>query len=130
MFTDHQGYYALRLQTFWRARRAKRRIRLLTKSKFLLENAPTQDLDKPTHDIVDLCNYTLYLHVVLHEYDRARKFYVKMLDFMNNRGVDNAFILYSCAIFGAVTGEEDWLVIKDYARRAKVADEMNEERMK
>jgi len=128
MFTDHRGYYALRLQTFWRARIAKRSIRLLTKSKLLLENAPTQDLDKPTHNIIDLCNYTLYLHVVLHDFDRARKFYVKMLDFMNNRGVDNAFILYSCAIFGAVTGEEDWLVIKDYARRAKVSDEMIQRR--
>ena len=127
-FTDHRGYYALRLQTFWRARIAKRRIRLLTKSKLLLENAPTQDLDKATHDIVDLCNYTLYLHIVLHDYDRARKFYAKMLDFMNNRGVDNAFILYSCAIFGAVTIEEDWVVIKDYARRAKVADKMIQRR--
>lgn len=127
-FTDHQGYYALRLQTFWRARIAKRRIRLLTKAKLLLENAPTQDLDKPTHNIVDLCNYTLYLHIVQHDYERARKFYAKILDFMNDRGVDNAFILYSCAIFGAVTSEEDWVVIKDYARRAKVADEMIQRR--
>ena len=42
---------------------------------------------------------------------------------MQRRGVDNAFVLYSYAIFGAATGEEDWADIKDYARRAKDADE-------
>ena len=42
---------------------------------------------------------------------------------MNHRGVDNAFVLYSYAVFGAVTSEEDWMEIKDYARRAKLADE-------
>jgi hypothetical protein len=42
-----------------------------------------------------------------------------MIDFMNDRGVDNCFVLFSCAIFGAVTNEEDWDEIKDYARRAR-----------
>ena len=64
-------------------------------------NAHSQDLE-------NLCNYTLYVHVVLHQYDRARGLYTKMMDFMNHRGVDNAFVLYSYAIFGAVTNEEDW----------------------
>jgi len=55
-------------------------------------------------------------------------FYAKMLDFMNDRGVDNSFILYSCAIFGAVTSEEDWVVIMDYAKRAELADELMQRR--
>jgi hypothetical protein len=47
---------------------------------------------------------------------------------MKDRGVDNCFVLFSCAIFGAVTNEEDWDEIKDYARRAKMADKMLQRR--
>jgi hypothetical protein len=43
---------------------------------------------------------------------------------VSERGVDNAFVLYSYAIFGAVTNEEDWSVINDYIRRGKVAEEL------
>lgn len=59
-------------------------------------------------DIVALSNYTLYVHVVLHNYDRCRSLYGKMMEFMTQRGVDNAFVLYSYAIFVAVNMEEDW----------------------
>lgn len=127
-FKDHREYYVLRLQTFWRARMAKRRIRLFTKAKLLLENAHSQGLETTTQSISSLCNYALYLHLVLHDYDRARGVYTKMIDFMNDRGVDNCFVLFSCAIFGAVTNEEDWDEIKDYARRAKMADKMLQRR--
>ena len=130
MFRSHDEYYALRVQTFWRARVAKRKIRLYTKAKLLLENAHSRDLQSVRQDIASMCNYTLYVHAVLHDYDRARGLYTKMMDFMNNRGVDNAFVLYSYAIFGAVTNEEDWEEIKDYARRAKMADERMQMRMK
>lgn len=125
LFEDHQEYYVLRVQTFYRARVAKRKIRLYTKAKLLLENAYSQDLDKiqQANDIVCLCNYTLYVHCVLHSYDEARGLYVKMIDYMTSKGVDNAFVLYSYAIFGSVTGEEDWMEIKEYTRRAKLADE-------
>lgn len=58
--------------------------------------------------ISSLCNYTLYVHAVLHDYDKARGLYSKLVEFMNQRGVDNAFVLYSYAIFCAVTNEEDW----------------------
>ncbi|KAL7553198.1 hypothetical protein ACHAWF_016480 [Thalassiosira exigua] len=122
-FKDHREYYVLRVQTFWRARVARRKIKLFTAAKNLLENAHSQDLNSTKQDITSLCNYTLFVHAVLHDYDRARGLYDKIRDFMNHRGVDNAFVLYSYAIFGAVTNEEDWEEIKDYARRAKQADE-------
>lgn len=130
LFKDHREYYVLRVQTFWRARIAKRKIRLFTKAKFLLENAHSSSLENTKQDIASLCNYTLYVHAVLHDYDRARELYTKMMGFMNHRGVDNAFVLYSYAIFGAVTNEEDWEEIKDYARRAKLADERVQSRKK
>jgi len=130
LFKDHREYYVLRLQTFWRARIAKRKIRLYTKAKLLLENAHSQDLESTKQDIASLCNYTLYVHCVLHDYDTSRGLYLKMMDFMNHRGVDNAFVLYSYAIFQAVTNEEDWTEIKEYARRAKLADDRMQLRRK
>lgn len=79
LFKDHREYYVLRVQTFWRARVAKRKIRLYTKAKLLLENAHSQDLEKTKQDIASLCNYTLYVHCVLHDYDTARGLYMKMM---------------------------------------------------
>merc|ERR1711957_163226 len=52
----------------------------------------------------------------------------QIMDFMLSRGVDNAFVLYSAAIFGAVTNEEDWEEVKDYTRRAKIADKNMQKR--
>lgn len=128
LFKDHREYYILRLQTFWRARVAKRKIRLLVKAKVLLENAHSKELENTKQDITSLCNFALHAHVVLHDYDRAREAYVKILRFMNERGVDNAFVLYSYAIFGAVTNEEDWCDINEYARRGKLAEELMHKR--
>eukprot|EP01082_Thalassiosira_pseudonana_P011825 g10071.t1 g10071 contig4:1162765-1164916(-) len=54
--------------------------------------------------------------------------YSKLVEFMNQRGVDNAFVLYSYAIFCAVTNEEDWDEIKDYTSRAKIAEELAQKR--
>jgi hypothetical protein len=62
-FKDHREYYVLLLQTFWRARMAKRRIRLVTKAKLLLKNAHSQGLETTMQSIASLCNYALYLHL-------------------------------------------------------------------
>ena len=40
-----------------------------------------------------------------------------------NMRVDNAFVLYSFAIFSAVTGDQEWDAIKDYVRRAKLQEQ-------
>jgi tetratricopeptide (TPR) repeat protein len=124
VFNDIEEYYALRVQTFWRARVVKRKIKLLVKAKKLLTN--TFD-SRSTSDIVSLCNYTFYVHVKLHDYEKARSLYSKMMSYMEMR-VDNAFVLYSYAIFAAVSGEEDWDEIKDYVRRASRADDIRRRR--
>ena len=108
MFNDQREYFVLRVQSFWRARIARTKIRLLVKANSLLENAHSKALENTKQTIASLCNYTLYVHAVMHDYDRARDLYGKIIDFMNHRGVDNAFVLYSYAIFGAATNEEDW----------------------
>jgi tetratricopeptide (TPR) repeat protein len=127
-FKDHREYYILRLENFWRARVARRKIRLLAKARTLLENAHSKELANTKQDITSLCNFALYAHVVRHDYDTAREAYAKILVFMSDRGVDNAFVLYSYAIFGAVTNEEDWSDINDYIRRGKVAEELMQKR--
>lgn len=103
MFKDQREYYVYRVQTFWRARAVRKRIRLLVKAQTLLVQANSKVIENTTMDITSLCNYTLYVHVVIHDYDRARELYGQVLEYMNRRGVDNAFVLYSYAIFGAVT---------------------------
>jgi hypothetical protein len=120
---DHQECNIVRIQQFWRARIVQRRIRILTKAMRLIERARVEGPAKMDQDIATLCNYALYVHAVLHDYDQARVLYTKMMEFMNHRGVDNAFVLYSCAIFGAVTNEEDWEDIIDFVRRAQAAEE-------
>ena len=124
IFNDVREYYALRVQTFWRARVAKRKINLLVKANKLLTN--TFDSERITSDIVLLCNYTFYVHVQCHDYDKARPLYAKMMSYMEMR-VDNAFVLYSYAIFAAVSGDQDWEEIKDYARRAKLQEQRRRE---
>ena len=121
---DAKEYYALRVQTFWRARVAKRKINLLVKANKLLTN--TFDSERNTSDIISLCNYTFYVHVRLHDYEKARPLYAKMMNYMEMR-VDNAFVLYSYAIFAAVSGERDWEEIKDYVRRAKLQEKRRRE---
>ena len=61
-------------------------------------------LENP-NKIEALCNYTLYLHAVQLDYDRARIMYGKMLEYMVGRGPDNAFVLYAYAIFATGTRE-------------------------
>lgn len=115
---DTKEYFVVRFQKFWRARVAKRKIKLLAKANKVLTN--TFDSEN-TSEIVSLCNYTFYVHVHLHDYERARPLYAKLMRFMEMR-VDNAFVLYSYAIFVAVSGEQDWEEIKDYVRRAKLQE--------
>jgi hypothetical protein len=118
VFNNANEYYALRVQTFWRARVAKRKILLLSKANKLLTNT----FASTTSEIVSLCNYTFYVHVHLHDYEKARPLYAKMMSYMERR-IDNAFVLYSYSIFAAVSGEEDWNEIKEFSRRAKIADD-------
>lgn len=116
VFNNVKEYYALRVQTFWRARVAKRKINVLVKANRLLTN--TFDSERNVSDIVSLCNYTFYVHVNLHDYDKARPLYGQMMNYMEMR-IDNEWVLYSYAIFAAVSGEQDWEEIKDCERRAK-----------
>ena len=107
---------AERLQGIWRGRRLNEysdkwfeaKIRSHVSKCFLR----TRTKSKP-------CNYTLYLHAVQLDYDRARIMYAKMLEYMVGRGPDNAFVLYAYAIFATGTREADFDDVMDMVHRAR-----------
>ncbi len=51
---------------------------MFAKAKLLLKNAHNQGIESTTQSIASLCKYVLYLHLVPHDYDRARGFFVVM----------------------------------------------------
>jgi hypothetical protein len=67
-------------------------------------------------------NYTLYLHCIVHDYGRARPLYISLMEYMHQRGPDNAVVLYAFAMFLAATLEEDWIIIDALLERARAAD--------
>jgi len=64
-----------------------------------------------------------------HDFKQAQPLYLSMFDYMTERGIDNAFVLYSYAIFAAITEEEDWTIIKDYMFRAQGAQNKQKKKM-
>ena len=112
---------ASRFQAFWRACIARKNLSLILKAKSIMEGAEEEYLQNP-QDMRAVSNYALWAHAIRHDNDQARLLYNSMLARMHWRGIDNAFVLYSTAIFLAATHEEDWHTIKDYAHRAQVAD--------
>ena len=120
-FTMEEFNAATKMQALWKTRQARLNFKMVlaaTKMGKMAEETYLQDPD----DVVALSNYVLYLHAIEHEYVRARKLYRFLFEFMEERGPDNPFVLYSVAIFGAVTCEEDWGYIKDWAWRGNKAD--------
>jgi len=81
-------------------------------------------LDLPD-DPVALCNYALFLHCMHHNYERVRPLYMQAMRFMENRGPDNAFVLFAYAIFLAATFEDDMNSIDELAERARAANFVN-----
>ena len=120
-FTRAEEQTTIRIQNLWRGKRARDIFKIMVKGKRLLDEAETKYLRQPTK-IVHLCNYMLYLHCCTHQYDKARPLYERAVEFMYQRGPDNAFVLYSYAIFLATVQEEDFDTIMELVRRARVAD--------
>ena len=112
---------ALATQSGWRGKRARDIFRVMVKGKRIMDNCETVYLREPTK-IVNLCNYMLYLHCIEHKYDKARPLFERAIEFMYQRGPDNAFVLYAYAIFLATVQEEDFDTIMELVRRARAAD--------
>lgn len=123
--------YATLLQSIYRGKRMRRHFAKLSRGIKIMRSAEKAYLEQPfvedlahgnTRMVVNLCNYMLYLHVVEDKVDKARPLYAMAMQFMERRGPDNAFILYSYACFVASQCEDDFEDIMDYVYRAREAD--------
>ena len=111
---------ATKIQGLWRARRARHYFHYVIKARRIAQTSAKAYSDNPS-SIKAICNHALTLHVWHHDYERARPIYQKMMHFMDRRGIDNSFVLYSYSIFCAITGDRGWDEISRFTLRARAA---------
>ena len=102
-FTKEEKHAATIMQARWRTRCMRRDFQLVLKGAKIMKSCEELYLERPD-DVVSLCNYALYLHTITHDYDRCRLVYSQAVKRMGERGPDNAFVMFSYAIFLALTG--------------------------
>ncbi|RLN65794.1 hypothetical protein BBP00_00002631 [Phytophthora kernoviae] len=120
-YTECMQHAARSLQALWRARVARISFRLILRAVQLMKTCESEYLENPTN-LVKMGNYVLYLHTILHDYDRARPLYGRLMRIMAQRGPDLPFILFSYGIFLYVTQEEDVTLVEEMIIRGKIAD--------
>ena len=121
-FTKNQERLAKKLQSMWRGYKVRTRFRIIIRAKSICVHAEQKFLDNPDNE-QNMFNYTLYVHVVKHDYDRARPLYIEMLRKMTHRGPDIAQILYAYAIFSYVVHDQEFEEAVSLVERARVAEE-------
>jgi ankyrin repeat protein len=121
-FTKSQERLAKKLQSMWRGYKVRTRFRIIIRAKAICVTAEKRFFDHPDND-QHLFNYTLYVQVVLNDYDRARPLYIEMLRKMTHRGPDIAQILYAYAIFSFVVHDQEFEECMSLVERGKVAEE-------
>lgn len=120
-YTQAMKLSAIRLQRLWRARQARISFRIIMKSVHLMQSCEQDYLEDPTN-LVKMGNYVLYLHTIVHDYDRARPLYGRLMRMMATRGPDIAFILFSYGLFLFVTQEDDLALVEEMIVRGKAKD--------
>ena len=126
-YTMEQYNATRKVQQLWRAKVAKRHLQLILTAHRLMSGAEERYFRKPK-DLSALCNYVLYVHVRLQDYRLAKGLYQKCMENMMDRGGDNAFILYSYAIFCArINSDDSYLHLW---RRGRAAEERYRKRCK
>ncbi|DAZ92449.1 TPA: hypothetical protein N0F65_000233 [Lagenidium giganteum] len=120
-FTVAMKSAAIRLQQHWRARVARISFRVIMKAVHLMKACKREYLEDPTN-LVKMGNYVLYLHTIVHDYERARPIYARLMRMMAQRGPDVPFILLSYGLFLYVTCAEDVSVVEEMIYRGKQQD--------
>lgn len=112
---------ALALQKHFRAMKIRKWFTKYRKAVEIRNRAEDVYLANPK-DIVARVNYAFYTHSVSCDYDRARRLWVGIVEYMTQRGPDNALVLYGYGLYLASTMEEDFSTIEAIIERAKVKD--------
>ena len=108
---------AVKLQGAWRSRSVQVAFKDVMRGQRLMKGGELAYMQEPDSPVA-LSNFALFTHVMKHDYEHARHLYSRCVNLMAHRGPDNAFVLYSYAIFLAVTQEDDWETIDEYVERA------------
>ncbi|GMF18493.1 unnamed protein product [Phytophthora lilii] len=120
-YTEKMQQAAQMLQILWRARVARIAFQMVLRAVRLMRTCEQEYLEDPTN-LVKMGNYVLYLHTIVHDYDRARPLYGRLMRVMAQRGPDIPFILFSYGIFLYITQEEDITLVEEMILRGKIAD--------
>ncbi len=120
-YTDEMEQAAIKLQACYRARLGRVYFNNIKKGLNLMKNAEAGHLEDP-QDAVKASNYALYCLAITRDDNTAKRLINHLYNKMTERGKDNPFILYSLAIYLAISREGDWEDIKDYINRARKED--------
>ena len=121
-YTPDELWLALKIQALWRGHKVRMMYGFIVRATAICVRAETDYLSFPDSDR-NLFNYTLYCHVVLHDYTRARPLYIENLRRMAYKGPDVAQILYAYAIFSFVTHDQDVEECNSLIHRARAAEQ-------
>lgn len=124
-YTTKQNDLTITLQKLWRGYYTRSYYRHVETAMKISMTAELDYMRNPESD-KHLYNYTLHCHVVLRDYDKARRLYMECLNRMAYRGPDFAFILYAYAIFAFVTQDLDYVDVQMLIARGKKAEETRE----
>lgn len=112
---------ATKLQALWRGYQIRSYYFFLEKAMDISSYAKDRYMTNPEKDS-NLYNYSLFCFDIQQDVERARGVYLESLRRMQWRGPDIAFVLYSYAIFGLVSGDEDYLDIIPLIQRGRKAE--------
>lgn len=119
--TNKQLQLIVKLQSLIRGYIIRTAYRHLERALHICQYAKQSYLEAPEKD-VHVYNYALYCLVMEQDIDRARSVFLECLRRMQWRGPDNAFVLYSYAIFGLKSGDEDMTEVRSFVERANKAE--------
>lgn len=105
-YTSKQSALAIKLQAYWRGYTIRNYYKVVGSALQISLVAESTYFAEPDVDH-HLWNYTLHCHVILLDFERARRLYMEALTRMAQRGPDQAFILYAYSIFAFVTQDLD-----------------------
>ena len=119
-FTAEELFAANKLQSLWKGRQDRLKLRATIQGAKVMRACEEVYLQDP-RNLNKMVRYCMYLHSVKKDVDRARPLYQSCMSRMAELGPDDAWVLLGYAIFNAATGDDDWPVIEDCARRGRIA---------
>jgi ankyrin repeat protein len=124
--TIRQLRLIIKLQSLFRGYHIRNSYKYLEKALIISQYAYENYMTNPEKD-ANVYNYALYCLTMLQDIDRSRSILLEALRRMQWRGPDNAFVLYSYAIFAMKSHDEDINDILVFIERGNAAEKIKYE---